>query len=108
MKMTWILQANEFLVSSKVRPSLYQPHSEERFQVCITEKGKRLLLNTLVKIAINNPKSIPIYVSERLSNEGGYEVRQLLENHLPQNHPILVAIEKRLQVKGQNGYSLIL
>jgi hypothetical protein len=106
MKMIQILNSHELVVSDYVRPSHYHHRSERRFRVRITEKGKKLLHYTLATVAINNPASISPKVSERLSNEGGYDVRQLLEAHLPPNHPILTAIDNRLQIDTKKGFSL--
>ncbi|MHA1618882.1 MAG: hypothetical protein ACTSVZ_06330, partial [Promethearchaeota archaeon] len=62
----------------------------------------------MVDQVISNPTSISEKICERLCYEGGYEERQMLEPHLPPNHPILVAIDIRLQVDTYKGYSILL
>jgi hypothetical protein len=66
------------------------------------EETPQMLVNTVIR----NLTSISEKICERLCHEGGFKERQMLEPHLPPNHPILVAIDKRLQIDTPNGYSI--
>ena len=44
---------------------------------------------------------------ERLNIEGSYKERELLESHLPPDHPILLRIDEKLKIEISNGLTII-
>jgi len=56
---------------------------------------------------IQNEKALTKDELERLYTEGSYKERELLEVHLPPNHPILLKIDEKLKIKVSNGLTIL-
>ena len=56
---------------------------------------------------IQNEKALTQDELERLYTEGSYKERELLEVHLPPNHPILLKIDEKLKIEVSNGLTIL-
>ena len=56
---------------------------------------------------IEDEKSLTVEELERLNVEGSYKERELLEAHLPPDHPILLKIDQKLKVEISNGLTIL-
>jgi len=56
---------------------------------------------------IQDEKSLTTDELERLNIEGSYKERELLEAHLPPDHPILLRIDEKLKIEISNGLTIL-
>jgi hypothetical protein len=56
---------------------------------------------------IHDEKSLTADELERLNIEGSYKERELLEAHLPPDHPIILKIDEKLKIEISNGLTIL-
>ncbi|MHA1647300.1 MAG: hypothetical protein ACTSVL_06990 [Promethearchaeota archaeon] len=56
---------------------------------------------------IQDEKSLTADELKRLNIEGSYRERELLETHLPPDHPILLRIDEKLKIEISNGLTIL-
>ena len=56
---------------------------------------------------IHDEKSLTADELERLNIEGSYKERELLEAHLPLDHPIILKIDEKLKIDISNGLTIL-
>jgi len=56
---------------------------------------------------IQNEKALTKDELEKLYTEGSYKERELLEVHLPPDHPILLKIDEKLKIEVSNGLTIL-
>ena len=56
---------------------------------------------------IQDEKSLTIEELERLHSESSYKERELLEAHLPIDHPILLKIDEKLKIELPDGLTIL-
>ena len=61
----------------------------------------------LAQQLVQNENSLTKKELERLYTKGSYKERELLEAHLPPDHPILLKIEEKLKIEISNGLTIL-
>lgn len=56
---------------------------------------------------IQNEESLTQIELKRLNSEASYKERELLEAHLPPEHPLLINIDEKLKVETSNGLTIL-
>jgi len=88
-----------------------KPNSEEDWNKISYEDSDPFHIHkTTLDLAqqfIQDENSLTMEELERLNVEGSYKERELLEAHLPPDHPILLNIEQKLKVEISNGLTIL-
>ena len=61
----------------------------------------------LAQQLVENKKALTEDELEKLYTEGSYKERELLEAHLPPDHPILLKIHEKLKIEISNGLTIL-